>query len=82
MFSGMSAKEREIRDDYRTVFSSAKGRKVLQDILTELGFFDELVESPENLVSQNNARMILKKCGVLTEGNLSRLVDSLMVGGS
>ena len=78
----LSPEEKELRKQYRLVFGSAAGRAVLADILQEFGFFDELVETPENLVSQNCARRILKKCGILTEANLSTLVDAMLHGRS
>lgn len=66
-----------INDVYRRLFSSAEGQKVLIHQLTELGYFDELVENTENLTLQNYARKLLKHCMILKEENIRLFIDEL-----
>ena len=52
-------------DEYRAVFESDVGRKVLAHILTEMGYFKVGNTSPEALALNNQAKRILECCGVL-----------------
>lgn len=65
------------RAKYRMVFASQIGQEVLLDLLTELGYFDEVVEDHDALVLQNFAKRILKKCMILKEVNKKLFVEEL-----
>jgi len=60
---------KEIREHYRMVFSSYHGKAVLTHLLSELHFFDEVVEGNE-VVLANFARRLLFFLGVWDSKNL------------
>ncbi|GEM_PF-2458810 len=70
-------KVRRKRQEYGLTFGSEMGQRVLVDILTDLGFFDEVVEDTSSLVLQNYARRLLKKCGLLKEARLPDMIGAL-----
>ena len=59
-----------IRKSYRRVFSSYEGQEVLTHILSELHFFDEIVDGNE-VVLANFARRLLYFLGVWDHKNLN-----------
>ncbi len=61
---------KEIRESYRTVFSGQEGKAVLTHLLSELHFFDEVVEGQE-LHLANFARRLLYFLGVWDHKNLN-----------
>lgn len=60
---------KEIRESYRRVFSGYEGKAVLTHILSELHFFDEIIEGNE-IVLANFARRLLYFLGVWDHKNL------------
>jgi len=68
---------KDINRKYRVVFSDPSGRVVLLDMLTELGFFDEIVPNTDGLILQNYARKLLKHCGIFKEVNKKLFVEEL-----
>jgi hypothetical protein len=60
---------KEIRESYRRVFMNRDGQAVLTHILSELHFFDEVVEGNE-VVLANFARRLLYFIGVWDSKNL------------
>ena len=60
---------KEVRESYRMVFSSYHGKAVLTHLLSELHFFDEVVEGNE-VVLANFARRLLFFLGVWDSKNL------------
>lgn len=62
---------------YRQCFSSVAGKTVLANILADWGFFDDNVNSPEEVAKANCARTILKKCGIINVETIGSFVDKL-----
>ena len=52
---------------YRTCFSTGAGMRTLGDILSEAGFFDTDLKTPEEIAVQNFAKKILRKMGLCGE---------------
>lgn len=69
----------EIKALYRELFNSRLGREVLAHMLVELGYFNEVVESPEERAHFNYARHLLKIMGIIQPRNVVKMVDSLMM---
>lgn len=67
---------KKLRDDYRAVFSSADGRRVLTYMLADLGFFDEATDE-RSRVLQGYARRLLEIMGILHEYNANEYVGKL-----
>jgi len=67
-----------VRDEYRALFTSPEGKKVLTWMLTDMGFFDQ-VTTPEAVTLRNYAVRLLEQVGVNIEKNAyamtSRIVD-------
>lgn len=61
---------------YRSVFSSAEGRKVLGMLLIDLGFFDE-ADTPEQVALRNFAKRLLNRLGLFELENVGKFVDKL-----
>jgi len=53
-------------DEYRAVFGSDTGRRVLTHILCEMGYFRIGQTTPEAIALNNQAKRILESCGMLT----------------
>lgn len=68
----------EVRDAYREVFGSERGQEVLAHMLAELGYFNEIVSTPQDTTLMNYARRLLKIMGVLQPSNIPLLVNELM----
>lgn len=49
---------------YRQTFSTESGKRVLVDILSQAGFFDTNLSTPEEIAVENFAKKILKKSGL------------------
>ena len=65
---------------YRQCFSTASGKKVLTDLLMQCGYFDDDLETPEDLSKLNVAHYILHSLGVFSKINLGqqeKFVDKL-----
>jgi hypothetical protein len=60
---------------YRKVFGTPEGQIVIAHMLTELHFFDEIIEDPEEIALSNYARRLLMHCRIWNELNVSDLVD-------
>jgi len=70
-------KQAQIESDYRKVFmTSPEGQRVLTHILVNLGFFHE-DGTDGSLMLQNEARRILKNCGVWKRENVMSIVKKL-----
>ena len=59
---------------YRKTFGTPEGQVVLAHMLTELNFFDEIIENPEEIALSNYARRLLMHCRIWNELNVSDLV--------
>jgi len=66
----------EIQKLYRSLFSGKAGRQVLEHMLLELGYFDE-IETEEQRVLYNYGRRLLVFIGALEAPNLTGIVDYL-----
>ena len=64
--------------DFRAVFGSEAGRRVLSFMLADMHFFDEILSTEEERVLQNYARRLLAYCGAWRGQNVPRIVDALM----
>lgn len=63
---------------YQKVFGTLEGREVLTHMLSELCFFDRMIESEAEVALSNYARLLLFRIGVWREGNVRDLVDALL----
>lgn len=70
-------KDREIIKDYRNTFSSPSGRKVLCHIVTELGLFDQVMETEADRVRGDYAKRLLMLCGIWQPQNIEAIMDFL-----
>lgn len=52
-------------DEYRAVFTTGNGRRVLTHILTEMGYFKIVQSTPEATALNNQAKRLLENCGML-----------------
>lgn len=64
-------------NDYRNLFSSRTGRRVLADLLTQNYFFSE-IKNDEERVRRNMAIKILEDMGVLQEKTIKPITDALV----
>jgi hypothetical protein len=70
--------EMKLINAYRSVFYSPEGRQVLAHLLTDLGLFNEL-EATEDEVGQHNAGIrILVRLGIIRAENIQTIVNSLL----
>lgn len=77
-----------IRKTLRQAFSGDDGRRALVYILTDLGFFDQAVDSNGQPLSgealirsttlRDYARRLLEQMGALHEGNAYQMVNEIM----
>lgn len=67
---------KKLREDFRRVFSSSEGKKVLTYILADLGYFDEATDE-RSMVLQGYARRLLEIMGILHETNAYGLVEKM-----
>lgn len=72
-------KMKEIRQAYHNVFSNRQGRFVLLHMLEELGFFNETLNTEEEIVKANYARRLLWYCKLWPESQYEQLrtIDEL-----
>lgn len=64
---------------YQNVFNgNPDGRMVLQDILTELSFFDAVIETEEQRVLLNASHLLLAKLGVWHPDNAQAFTEAIM----
>lgn len=71
------SEERRRTQDFRSVFGSEAGKRVLGYMLADMHFFDEILNTEEERVLQNYARRILAYCGAWRGQNVPAIVDSL-----
>jgi len=64
-------------DDYRLMFESSHGQKVLAHMLMEYHFVEE-VETPEEMIERNVLVRLLNRAGILKEENLKLLAKALL----
>ena len=70
--------EMRLINAYRSVFYSPEGRLVLAHLLTDLGLFNEL-EATEDEVGQHNAGIrILVRLGIIRPNNIQNIVNSML----
>lgn len=67
---------RSVTDDYRRVFSTPEGRRVLGHMLVELHFFDEIIDNPEEIALSNYARRLLRNLGIWKGLNVPGIIDA------
>lgn len=63
--------------DFRRVFSTPQGKKVLTKILSDLYFFREDLDE-EEIVLSNYAKQLLSYFGSWKQGNELRLVEKIL----
>jgi len=64
-------------DDYRLMFDSPHGQKVLAHLLIENHFLEE-IETPEEVARRNTLIRMLHHAGILKESNVKLLVQKLL----
>ena len=69
----------KVISDYRAVFGTEAGGRVLRDILRD-HFVFELAKKPEHVVLQQQGTLMLRKLGVLERGREADAVDTLLRG--
>jgi chromosome segregation ATPase len=70
--------EMKLINAYRSVFYSPEGRQVLTHLLVDLGVFNEL-EATEDEVGQHNAGIrILTRLGIIRANNMQNIVSTLL----
>ena len=74
----VTKKDDGVKRLYREVFSTRQGKEVLAHMLTELGFFNEIVFDQEQIANLNYARRLLKLMGVIQAKNVNKITDVLM----
>lgn len=67
----------KITENYRAVFGTETGQKVLADILDSLNYFSAVEPAADNLILHNKAKEILAKCGILEERNKEKIIGEL-----
>lgn len=67
---------KQLREDFRYIFSSREGKRVLTYMLADLGYFDEATDE-RSRVLQGYARRLLEIMGLLHEYNAYELVNKL-----
>jgi len=65
-------------DKYRKVFGTKEGKNVLEELLSEFGFFDAAIVTEDQRIGNNYAHMLLAKCGVWHPDNRGMMVDSFL----
>lgn len=66
-----------INEDYRRLFETEIGRRVLSHMLGELKFFPEAI-TEEDVALQNYARRLLMNIGIWDKGNALNITQSLL----
>ena len=64
--------------DYRTCFSSDVGRRVLGHLLAEAGYFDDDLQTPEEIAVENYAKGILRRMGILDISNIQQVINGMI----
>lgn len=72
--------KKNINDDYRYVFESEIGRRVLTHMLGELKFFPEAL-TEEDKALQNYARKLLRNIGIWDKDNSLNITIGLLNAG-
>jgi hypothetical protein len=75
---GPDTQEDTVQTDYRILFNSPLGRKVLSHMLVELHFFDGILDNSEERVLHNYSISLLSRLGVWKAGNVEGVVGALM----
>jgi len=68
----------EVRRMYREVFGTRVGKQVLANMLAELGYFNEIIATPEEIAHLNYARRLLSIMGIMQAKNVEGMVEMLM----
>lgn len=77
LFGSREDKEsKQLREDFRRVFSSEDGQRVLMYILTDLGWFDEAKDERAQVL-QNYGKHLLEIMGILHEFNAREFVKKM-----
>lgn len=67
---------KQIQEDFRRVFSSEDGKRVLTYMLVDLGWFDEAGDERARIL-QNYAKHLLETMGILHEFNARDFVSKM-----
>ncbi len=70
--------ELSLRMNYRQVFDTPVGKRVLAHMLVELGMFDTQVNTERSQGRQDYAKRLLWIMGITDERNIKFIVDGLM----
>lgn len=65
-------------EEYRSVFTSRTGRKVLTHMLAELHFFDEIQLTDEEIILSNYAKRLLNRIGIWKGLNVGEIVNAFL----
>ncbi|RLI54573.1 MAG: hypothetical protein DRP09_12630 [Candidatus Thorarchaeota archaeon] len=66
------------RELLRKVYSTPEGRLALMDILNRSKFFSTEVSTPQEIVLENSAKILLEELGIWQGHNALRIVNALM----
>ncbi len=62
----------ELKTDYRNVFGSEPGRRVLAHILFDLGYFSGEISDDEGRIRCNLATRLIQRCGSMDDDTAIR----------
>ena len=72
------SEEIKLLNAYRSVFFHPEGRQVLAHLLTDLGLFNELEATEDEVATHNASIRILTRLGIIKADNIQAIVDALM----
>lgn len=80
-FRSLLDSPKEVIEDYRYTFArDERTRHVLIHILHDLKFFEENIDTPEDLALINAAKRLLRNLGIWREGQEEDIINSLLGG--
>ena len=71
-------KDEALVTEYRNTFSGPAGRKVFCHMLTELGLFDQVLDTEAERARQDYAKRLLMLCGIWLPQNIENIVSYLL----
>jgi hypothetical protein len=75
---GPDKKDDLTQTQYHLLFNSPLGRKVLTHMLTELHFFDGILDDPEEIALRNYAVVLLNRIGVWNADKVEDITNNIM----
>jgi len=77
VFGRNKDKDKDIVKHYRNTFLSPSGKIVLAHMLTELGLFDQVLDTEAEKVRADYAKRILMLCGIWLPDNIENVIEYL-----